>query len=75
MRGNGNTKSQMILDPYSVWNQAGNNEPLVILRSNDWREVMAIALIKEDIKDPAFKILFEAALKLKEYHDENDIPF
>lgn len=74
MRGNGNTKSQLILDPYSVWNQAHINEPLVILRSDDWRRVMEIALVKESC-DPAFMILFNAALKLKAYHDENDIPF
>lgn len=74
MRGNGNTKTQLILDPYSVWNQSANDEPLVILRSEDWRRVMALAIVK-DSKDPAFKVLFEAALKLKKYHEENDIPF
>lgn len=74
MRGNGKTKAEMILDPHSVWNQVANNEPLVILRSEDWRRVMALAIVKESC-DPAHKILFEAALALKQYFEDNDIPF
>lgn len=67
------TKVQQILNPKSDWNQAPNEEPVFVVRANNWRAAMFLALIV-DGKD-ARKFAFDAALELKKYHDENDIPF
>lgn len=67
------TKVQQILDPHSDWNQAPNDEPVFVLRANNWRAAMYLALIVEGEK--ARQIAFDAALELKNYHEDNDIPF
>lgn len=68
------TKGEQILDQHSRWNQAPNNEPIFVLRAEDWRRVMALAIVR-DGTDPMQKLLFDWATAMKEYHDENDIPF
>ena len=67
------TKDQQILDPKSDWNQAPGDEPVFVVRANNWRAAMYLALIVEG--KAARKMAFDAALELKRYHEENNIPF
>ena len=64
------TKAQQILDPHSAWNQAPNDEPVFVLRASQWREVFFMA-----VRGPFDRTLHDAAMKMKEFSDDNDIPF
>lgn len=68
------TKMEQILDPYSRWNQTPNDEPVVVLRAEEWRRVIALAIVKERT-DPMGNLLLQWGLQMKQYYDENDIPF
>lgn len=68
------TKMKQILDPYSQWNMVPDNEPVVVLRAEDWRRVMELSIVR-DLSDPMGKLLFDWACEMREYHIENDIPF
>jgi hypothetical protein len=70
------TKAQQILDLHSAWNQAPNDEPVFVIRCDDWRYVMFLALNSKDKGgNRCMQALFKQALEMKKYHDENDIPF
>jgi len=70
------TKVQQVLDPWSVWNQAPNDEPLFILKAEEWRYVMLLALNSKDKGGRmSMQELYDKAVAMKKYHDENDIPF
>jgi hypothetical protein len=64
------TKVQQILSPHSAWNQAPNDEPVLVLRASDWQEVLFMA-----VRGKFNKELHEQAMKMKAYSNENDIPF
>jgi hypothetical protein len=70
------TKVHEILNPYSTWNSLNDNEPIYIVRTEDWRLVMYFA-INTSAKDgyTSMPNLLDTALKMKEWHDANDIPF
>lgn len=69
------TKVQQILDPWSTWNQAHNTEPVFVVKAEDWRYVMLMAV---NSKDKAGRMspqqLIDYALEMKKWHDENNVP-
>jgi len=68
------TKAQQVLDPQSDWNQAGNDEPVFVLRANNWRAaLLLIAVTKGDNR--TVDDLLETALAMRKWHIENDIPY
>lgn len=70
------TKVQQILDPYSLWNTLPNDEPVFVLRAEDWRYVMLLALNSKDKgSHMSMQSLYAQAVEMKQYHDDNDIPF
>jgi hypothetical protein len=67
------TKAQMILDQQSDWNQAPNDEPIFVVRANNWRAVIFLAALVKN--DAATAMCLNHAEHMKQYNDENDIPF
>lgn len=68
------TKQEQILDPHSDWNQATNDEPVFVIRANNWKAAMIVAcMIKED--NATSIAMFETAAAMRAYHLDNDIPF
>lgn len=70
------TKAQQVLDPYSRWNASANDEPVFVLRAEDWRYVMLLALnAKDKGGHMSMPSLYAQAVEMKAYSDENTIPF
>jgi hypothetical protein len=70
------TKVQQVLNPFSPWNAAPNAEPVFVIRAEDWRYIMLLALNSKDKGGHmCMQSLFDQALEMKKYHDDNDIPF
>lgn len=70
------TKVQQILDPWSTWNQAHNNEPVFVVKAEDWRFILLFAALTTDKGGRTSpQQLIDQALAMKKWHDENDIPF
>jgi hypothetical protein len=67
------TKNELILDPFSPWNQANGDEPLLIIRAEDWKVVLFLAALQNNNERTIQYAL--SAEALKKWHDENDIPF
>lgn len=68
------TKAALILDPFSPWNQAPNDEPVCVVRASEWREVLFMALRMKPNTEP-YRKMYATAMRMKAYSDENDIPF
>jgi hypothetical protein len=68
------TKAQQILNPQSDWNQADNNEPIFVLRAINWKAALIIAVLNKDPNRTAEQLI-AAALEMKEFLNETDIPF
>jgi hypothetical protein len=69
------TKNEQILDPNSDWNRADNDEPIFVVRANNWRAVVFLAaLIKGD---DATWLCLNNAEAMKRWHldGDDDIPF
>lgn len=64
------TKAQQITQVNSDWNQAPNDEPVLVLRASQWQEVLFMA-----VRGKFNKELHEKAQQMREYHLDNDIPF
>lgn len=67
------TKNELILDPFSPWNMACTDEPLLIVRSEDWKTVVFLAALQ--LNNERTVQYLNSAEALKKWHDENDIPF
>jgi hypothetical protein len=67
------TKNELVLDPFSPWNQAHNDEPLLIIRAEDWKIAVFLAALQTN-NDKTVHYL-NSAEALKRWHDDNDIPF
>lgn len=68
------TKNAQILNPHSDWNQASNDEPVFVLRAVNWKAALVIAVLNKDPNRTADELI-AAALEMKTYSDDNDIPF
>ncbi len=68
------TKQQQVLNPHSDWNQAANDEPVFVIRANNWKAALIVAALAKDDNGSA-KALIDTALAMREYHLDNDIPF
>ena len=69
------TKNEQILDPNSDWNKAEGDEPIFVVRANNWRAVIFLAaLIKVD---QGTWLCLNNAEAMKRWHcdDDDDIPF
>lgn len=70
----GKTKVEQILDPRSDWNLAEDDEPIFVIRANNWKGAMMLALLSRN--DPASDMMYEIAAKMREWFKRNeDIPF
>lgn len=67
------TKNEQILDPQSDWNQAANDEPVFIVRANNWRAVLFLAAIVKAAG--ATEMCLNHMEEMKAFHEGNDIPF
>ena len=71
------TKNEAILDPRSDWNQAEDNEPIFVVRANNWRAVIFLAALVKN--DEATAMCLNHAERMKRWHDaevsDDDIPF
>lgn len=66
------TKNEAILDPQSDWNQAHDDEPLFVVRANNWRAVIFLAALAKN--SAASAMALNHAERMKAYSDEDDIP-
>lgn len=68
------TKNDQILNPKSDWNQAHTDEPVFVIRANNWKAAMALAviLVRNNAEETG---LIDAVLAMREYHKNSDIPF
>jgi hypothetical protein len=70
------TKQEWILNPHSPWNAAPNNEPVMVIRADQWRYVMLLALNTKDKGGwTSMPELYKQAVEMKKYFEDNDIPF
>jgi hypothetical protein len=85
------TKNEQILDPRSDWNQAADDEPVFIIRANNWKAALLVAMLipgdaaeKVGLTDSALDMReyhesadtdTDTALGMREYHRDNDIPY
>lgn len=70
------TKGEHLLMQYGPWNAAPLDEPVLIVRAEDWRLVLAMAAVATDKggRMTAQELLAQA-VEMKAYSDENTIPF
>lgn len=68
------TKIEQVLNVQSAWNQAPNDEPVFVVRAEDWSIIMRAAL-SGDPSTPWRKMLFDHAIEMRAYDKDNDIPF
>ena len=69
------TKNEAILDPQSDWNLAADDEPVFVVRANNWRAVIFLAALAKN--DAATAMCLNAAERMRAWScDEDDkIPF
>lgn len=71
------TKNEQILDPQSDWNRAENNEPVFVVRANNWRAVIFLAALVKN--DASTAMCLNHAERMKAWNDnggcDDDIPF
>lgn len=69
------TKNEQILDPNSDWNKAEDNEPIFVVRANNWRAVIFLAATVKS--DEATWLCLNQAEAMKTWHldGDDDIPF
>lgn len=69
------TKNEAILDPRSDWNLAADDEPVFVVRANNWRAVIFLAALVKN--DAATAMALNHAERMRAWCcDEDDkIPF
>lgn len=70
----GFTKNQQILDPKSDWNLAKPDEPVFVIRANNWRAALMIACLVRESKNVVESGYMDTALAMRAYNAD-DIPF
>jgi len=68
------TKAQQVLNPHSDWNQAGNDEPVFVLRARNWKAALVLVAITKTEGHTTDELL-KAALAMREWSRDNEIPF
>lgn len=69
------TKNEYILDPRSDWNTCGGDEPVFVVRANNWRAIIFLAAMVKS--EEATAMCLNAAEAMRAWHldDDDDIPF
>jgi hypothetical protein len=69
------TKKEQVLEFHSDWNQAKDNEPIFVVRANNWRALIFLAALVKN--DAATEMCLNVAERMKAWDaDEDDkIPF
>lgn len=60
------TKNEAILDPKSDWNLADDNEPVFVVRANNWRAVIFLAALVTSAEGTA--MCMNHAERMRSYH-------
>lgn len=70
------TKVEQVLGKTSDWNQAKNDEPVFVIRALNWKAALLVAsLANLNNSNRTVDDLVAVALAMREYHEDNDIPF
>lgn len=59
-------KGQEILQPRSDWNNAANDEPIFIIRANNWKAAMMVAMVCKNNTAEETGFL-DAVMEMREY--------
>jgi hypothetical protein len=69
------SKNEYILDPRSDWNNAADDEPIFVVRANNWRAVIFLAALLRTNEATGWCLNVAERMKAWDCDEDDKIPF